>query len=244
MQWKPCLRACIKFCPIFCTFHSVWLNFRVIDVHTNILNYIPCTFGRSGSTFSRMFCQVVNFWAQPNIDGSIDWFWPHGVDRLLDSQKSDGVCQMWKTTAGAYEFLCVQTEFSMELAGPFHSVQLAWQRRVFVLHLVITHLIIADFLHETVYTSKWELISGMHIVVLGHAVAQLVEALHCTALHTGRSRVRLPMVSLGYFIDIILPAALWPWGRLSPSKKWVPGVFPGGGGGGGVKPGRWKGVTT
>jgi hypothetical protein len=46
-----------------------------------------------------------------------------------------------------------------------------------------------------------------------------------TALHTGRSRVRLPMVSLGYFIDIILLAALWPWGRLSPSQKWVPGLF-------------------
>ena len=49
-----------------------------------------------------------------------------------------------------------------------------------------------------------------------------------TALHTGRSRVRLPMVSLGYFIDIILLTALWPWGRLSPSQKWVPGIFPGG----------------
>ena len=33
-----------------------------------------------------------------------------------------------------------------------------------------------------------------------------------TALQVGRSRVRFPMVSLEFFIDIILPAAIWPWG--------------------------------
>ena len=38
---------------------------------------------------------------------------------------------------------------------------------------------------------------------VGHAVAQLVEA-----LQVGRSRVRFPMLLLEFFIDIILPATL------------------------------------
>jgi hypothetical protein len=57
----------------------------------------------------------------------------------------------------------------------------------------------------------------------GHAVAQLVEAL----LQAGRSQVRFPMVSLEFFIDIILPTALCPLGQISLSQKWVPGIFPG-----------------
>ena len=57
-------------------------------------------------------------------------------------------------------------------------------------------------------------------------------------LQIGRSLVRFQMVSLEFFIDIILPIALWPWGRLSLWQKWVPGGFPGG------KGGRCVGLAT
>jgi len=36
-------------------------------------------------------------------------------------------------------------------------------------------------------------------------------------LQGGRSRFRLPIVSLEFFVYIILPDVLWPWGRLSLS---------------------------
>ena len=40
-----------------------------------------------------------------------------------------------------------------------------------------------------------------------------------TALRTARSQVQFPTMLLEFFIDIILPAALRPWGRLSLQKK-------------------------
>jgi hypothetical protein len=57
-------------------------------------------------------------------------------------------------------------------------------------------------------------------------------------LHAGRLLVRFPTRSLAFPIHLILPAAVWPRGRLSFCQKWVPGIFLG------VKGGRHLRLTT
>jgi hypothetical protein len=58
----------------------------------------------------------------------------------------------------------------------------------------------------------WQKCSYVKKVNGGHAAGGAVG--WGTALEAGRSRARFPKVSLEFFIDIILPAALWPWGWL------------------------------
>jgi hypothetical protein len=45
-----------------------------------------------------------------------------------------------------------------------------------------------------------------------------------TMLQAGRSQV-LALDEVDFLINLIFPAALWPWGQLSLWEKWVPGSF-------------------
>jgi hypothetical protein len=37
--------------------------------------------------------------------------------------------------------------------------------------------------------------------------------------------LRFPMTLLYFSIDLIFPAAIWPWGQISLTQNWVPGTF-------------------
>ena len=79
------------------------------------------------------------------------------------------------------------------------------QKTIFHIHTKqLPMLFFFTYLSSATYTCNWNLVGAR-----GGAVGW------GTVLQAGRSWVRLLVVSLEFFIDIILPATLWPWGWLS-----------------------------
>jgi hypothetical protein len=72
------------------------------------------------------------------------------------------------------------------------------------------------------------LFRGTHVSIVGWVIM----------LKARRLWIQFLMKSLDFSTNLILPAALWPWGWLRFKQKWVPGIFLG------VKGGRHVRLTT
>jgi hypothetical protein len=75
---------------------------------------------------------------------------------------------------------------------------------------------------ESRYVPRTEVVAGVR-KCMGHTVAQLVAALRYEPEGWGLG-VRFPIVPLEIFIDIILPATLCLWDRLSLNFLKLPGL--------------------
>ena len=72
--------------------------------------------------------------------------------------------------------------------------------------------VLRNSLHHAVRCIKWLYFFYFILALLG---GPWWHSGYGAVLQIGRSLVRFRMVSLEFFIDTILPIALWPWGRLS-----------------------------
>jgi uncharacterized membrane protein len=82
--------------------------------------------------------------------------------------------------------------------------EFAMSRVLRIVHIIYTAIKISK---------KWGIVLiSTKMKCSGSRGAAVIEA---PRYKTGRSRDRFPVVSLEFFIDIILPVTLWPSGRLS-----------------------------
>ena len=82
--------------------------------------------------------------------------------------------------------------------------------------LSVGHLKLLDRMIATRRSKRNRLLSTLWSINLDYVILGVCGgALWGIALQAGRSWVRFPIVSFKFFSDIILLAALWPWGSLS-----------------------------
>jgi len=172
-----------------CCFPTATMVARTRHIVTLYLQYIAClvTWPVGQDTVSTTSCseQIINIVCCPINTGN------HMPDYTASSRKQ-GDTQISSSRLKLPRFLTGFLSHSMHISGEHTKLD---QHRFrpdpsrFIIHLP-PHC-----------SSSWG--------ASGSAVSS------STALQTGRLWVRFPMVSLEFFIDIILPASLWLWGRLS-----------------------------
>ena len=159
---------------------------------------------------------------------------PHSVGLLLTSDQPDSETSVLQhttlTTVDINDFGGIRTRNPNKrvTADPRLSLRGHWDRLPGLLFLKnsICHLVsltcstslkwcwqISRNITKVRRCTKLQLSSRYHHVKGRKSIRDTDISL--TGLEAERSRFRFPTASLEFFIDIILLAALWPWGRLS-----------------------------